>query len=89
MSFDEVLAQELKDPEFKRGFELEKKKLELSLAIFKLRKKSNLSQAKLAEMVGMKQSSIGRIELGKQNLTVATLQNIASVFKKELIIDFR
>jgi len=82
LNFDEVLKKELNNPEFKKGFELEKKKLEISLAISKLRKEHKISQAKLAQMIGMKQSSIGRIEAGEQNLTLATLQNIASVFQK-------
>lgn len=89
LSFDEVLKKELKNPEFRKGFELEKKKLQLSLDIIKLRKKQKLSQAKLAQKLGMKQSSIGRIESGEQNLTLATLQNIASVFNKELVIGFK
>lgn len=40
-------------------------------------------------MTGIKQSAIGRIEAGEQNLTLATLQNLASVFQKELVIGFR
>lgn len=89
LSFDDVLNKELKDPEFRKGFELEKKKLELSLEIAKLRQEQKISQARLAEIVGMKQSSIGRIEAGEQNLTIATLFNIANALKKELVIDFR
>ena len=89
LNFDDLLKQELKDPEFKKGFEIEKKKLEMSLAIINLRKKKKISQAKLAEKIGMKQSAVGRIEAGKQNLTIETLQKIAFALNKELIIDFR
>ena len=89
INFSKIIKKEMKYPEFRKGVELEKKKLELSLAIAKLRKEQKISQAKLAKMTGMKQSSIGRIEAGEQNLTIATLQNIASVLHKELVIDFK
>ena len=89
LSFDDLLEQELKDPEFKKGFELETKKLEMSLAVINLRKKKKISQSKLAEKIGMKQSAVGRIEAGKQNLTIETLQKIAFAFNKELVVSFR
>ncbi|MBU2474392.1 helix-turn-helix domain-containing protein [Patescibacteria group bacterium] len=89
LSFDEVLKKELKDPEFKRGFELEKKKLEISLAIIELRKQKRISQAKLADKIGLKQSAIGRIETGEQNLTIETLQKIASALNKKLVVNFQ
>ncbi|MCG2701292.1 helix-turn-helix transcriptional regulator [Candidatus Parcubacteria bacterium] len=89
LSFDDLLKQELKDPEFRRGFEMEKKKLEMSLSIINLRKNKKISQAKLAEKIGMKQSAVGRIEAGKQNLTIETLQKIAFALNKELVVSFR
>ncbi|MCK5320113.1 helix-turn-helix transcriptional regulator [Candidatus Parcubacteria bacterium] len=61
----------------------------MSLAIINLRKKKKISQAKLAEKIGMKQSAVGRIEAGKQNLTIETLQKIAFALNKELVVGFR
>lgn len=89
LSFDNLLKQELKDPEFRKGFEMEKKKLKMSLDIINLRKKKKISQSKLAEKIGMKQSAVGRIEAGKQNLTIETLQKIAFALNKELVVSFR
>ena len=89
IDFGKILKEELKDPEFKKGFEMEKRKLEMSLAIINLRKKKKISQAKLAEKIGMKQSAVGRIEAGKQNLTIETLQKIAYALNKELVVKFR
>ncbi|MFH1661695.1 MAG: helix-turn-helix transcriptional regulator [Candidatus Falkowbacteria bacterium] len=89
IDFGKIIKEELKDPEFRKGFEIEKKKLELSLDIIKLRKKKKISQGKLAEKIGMKQSAIGRIEKGEQNLTIETLQKIASAFNKELVVSFK
>lgn len=42
------------------------------------RKKAGLSQAALAEKCGIDRLYLGRIELGKQNPTVAVLMRIAS-----------
>ena len=89
IDFGKIIKEELKDPEFKKGFEIEKRKLEMSLAIINLRKKKKISQAKLAEKIGMKQSAVGRIEAGKQNLTIETLQKIAFALNKELVVGFR
>ncbi len=61
----------------------------MSLAIIKLWEKKKISQAKLAKEIGMKQSAVGRIEAGKQNLTIETLQKIAFAFNKKLMVAFR
>ena len=89
IDFSKIIKEEMKDPEFRKGFEMEKKKLELSLAIIDMRKKKKISQAELAAKIGFKQSTVGRIEIGKQNLTIETLQKIASAFNKKLIVDFK
>ncbi|MFH1326457.1 MAG: helix-turn-helix transcriptional regulator [Candidatus Falkowbacteria bacterium] len=87
-SFDEILEKEMRDPEFRKYFELETKKLEIAMKINELRKKKKISQAKLAEKIGMKQSAIGRIEIGEQNLTIETLSKIASALNKKLEVKF-
>ena len=89
INFSKIIEEEMKNPEFRKGVEIEKKKLEISLAIIELRKKNKISQAKLAQKAGVKQSAIGRIEAGKQNLTIETLQQIASAFNKKLEVGFR
>jgi DNA-binding XRE family transcriptional regulator len=88
-SFDEVLKKELKDPEFARQFEIEKKKLEMANKISALRKKKKYSQATLAKKIGIKQSIIGRIESGNQNLTLETMQKIAIALNSELKVSFK
>lgn len=88
INFDDYLAKELKDPEFKRYFEEYGKQIELAYEIMRLRKKSGISQAALAERIGTTQSNIARIEAGKQNLTTDTLQKIAVALKRNLRIEF-
>jgi DNA-binding XRE family transcriptional regulator len=55
------------------------KQLEMSCHILKLRKQKKISQAELAKRIGVKQIEIIRIEEGKQNLSIGTLERIAKV----------
>ncbi len=48
-----------------------------------LRKKVGLTQAELAEQVGISQSLVARIEKGQVNPSVATLKRILSVIEKQ------
>ena len=86
---NKILAEEMKDPEFRKYFEIEKKKLEMAMQIAELRKKKKLTQAELAKKIGIKQSIIGRIEAGKQNLTLETLHKIAIALNKNLVVNFK
>ncbi|RHO68241.1 XRE family transcriptional regulator [Parabacteroides sp. AF48-14] len=51
-----------------------------------IRKETGISQAKLAEMSGLDQGHIARIELGKYNVGIDTLSKIAEVFHKKVDI---
>ncbi len=48
-----------------------------------LRKKVGLTQAELAEQVGISQSLVARIEMGKVNPSIATLKRILSVIERQ------
>jgi len=89
ISFSDIIEKQMRDPEFRKEIEIEKKKLEISLAITDLRKERKMSQAKLADITGMKQSAIGRIETGNENLTLETLNKIAIALGSQLIVDFK
>jgi transcriptional regulator with XRE-family HTH domain len=54
--------------------------------IAEIRKETGISQAKLAEMSGLDQGHIARIELGKYNVGIDTLSKIAEVFNKKIEI---
>ena len=88
VDFQEYLAEQLKDPEFKKYYDKYSKQLEIAYQILKLRKQKGMSQAELARKIGTKQSNIARMEMGQQNFTTNTLQKIASVFKRDLKIEF-
>lgn len=57
--------------------------------IRKLRKRQKIKQSTLAVRLGTSQSTIARIEAGKQNLTIETLTTIAYRLGKKLTIKFQ
>jgi DNA-binding XRE family transcriptional regulator len=87
-NFYEFLEENLKDPEFKEAYELEKDRAKLAYKIYQLRKRSQLTQLELAKRLHTKQSVIARIENGNQNLSFAMLQKIAHVFNKKIDVNF-
>jgi ribosome-binding protein aMBF1 (putative translation factor) len=64
MSFRKHLAEEMKNPEFKKLFEEEKRLLNLSYAIVKAREKSGLTQKELAQKSHVTQQQLSKIENG-------------------------
>lgn len=50
------------------------------------RKSKGLSQADLAQMLGMKQSQISDIESGKRNIRVGTLLDVGRAIGLELVL---
>ena len=64
MNYKEHLAEEMKDPEFKKAFEEEKRLLALSYAIVEAREKCGLTQKELAEKSHVTQQQLSKIENG-------------------------
>ncbi|MCL2809571.1 MAG: helix-turn-helix transcriptional regulator [Treponema sp.] len=64
MNFEKHLKEELKDPEFKKLFEEEKRLLNLSYAIVEAREKSGMTQKELAQKSRVTQQQLSKIENG-------------------------
>ncbi|MDO8663490.1 MAG: helix-turn-helix transcriptional regulator [Candidatus Wildermuthbacteria bacterium] len=88
LSFERYLFQRLKNKEFIKAYEKECQCLEIAYRILQLRKKQKISQKELAVKLDTTQSVVARMESGQQNFTTDTLQKIASVFKRNLKIEF-
>ena len=88
IDFQKYLAKKLEDPKFRKYYDEYGKQLEIAYQILQLRKQEKMSQAELAKRIGTRQSNIARMEAGQQNFTTDTLQKIASVFKRELKVEF-
>ena len=89
ISNDDVLAQELEDPEFREQWERTALARWIALEISHYRASHSLSQRDLAEQLGMKQSQVARIETGDHNPSLGTLARLATGLDLELLIDIR
>ncbi|MCT3351710.1 XRE family transcriptional regulator [Lacticaseibacillus paracasei] len=83
--FDDYLTEQLKDPEFKAGFDAESAKLESAVAL--MSERAGLTQRELAERADVPQSTIARIEHG-QNTSFDTMSKIAFALGKKLKVEF-
>ena len=54
----------------------------LKTSIHELRKERNMQQAELAELVGVRRETIGKLENGKYNPSLKLALDIAKVFGK-------
>ena len=54
----------------------------LKTRMYEFRKERNLQQAELAEMVGVRRETIGKLENGKYNPSLKLAMDIAKVFGK-------
>lgn len=90
-TFDETLAEEMKNPEFREGFLQAKFELEEFARIRDLRNKTGLSQACIAARMGTSQSAVARLERGLSNgrwPSMNTLQRYATALGKKLEVRF-
>ncbi len=71
------------------GFGNELKAEILAYQFKELRKKKNLTQTQLAEKTGMEKGQISKIENGKFNLTLATINKIASALGARVNFDLQ
>jgi len=61
-NFEEHLNEEMKDPQFKKMYEEEKRLLELSMLIIKAREQQKLTKSELAEKSQVTQRQLSKIE---------------------------
>lgn len=80
MGFAEEYAKKRSewDPEFKRLWKEGALEREIAAQIIGIRLDLQMTQKQFADYIGVKQSFISRLENGEQNITIHTLQDIAS-----------
>ena len=86
LRFDDVLDDMLKDPEFKKEYDALKDEYDLIISLIEARNEAKLTQAQLAEKMGVKQSAVARIESGSLNLRYSTLLNYVKACGKKIAI---
>jgi transcriptional regulator with XRE-family HTH domain len=86
---DEILQEELQDPQFRAEWERTALARAVALAIVRYRGDHGLSQRDLAERLGMKQPQVARLELGEVNPSMDTLMRVSGQLGIEFTIDVR
>ena len=84
--FLDWLSEQLLDNEMRVGFGAEKIKTALALALLDARESRGLSQSQLAELCGVSQAYISKLESGEANPTIGKIGSIfAAMWMKPTI----
>lgn len=84
---EQTLAEELRDPAFRREWDRTAIARAVALKVLAYRDEHDLSQRALAAMLGMTQPQVARLEAGEHNPTLDTLARLAQAFDIEFVID--
>ena len=83
-TWNEYKAEQLQNPEVKKEYDA----LALEFALISARQEAGMSQQELSQLAGVTQADISKIENGKGNPSIKTLQKLAAALHKTLRIDF-
>ncbi len=84
---EQVLAEELRDPDFRREWDRTAIARAVALKVLAYRTEHGLSQRELAQKLGMTQPQLARLEAGGHNPTIDTLARLAQTLDIEFAID--
>lgn len=89
-TFNQRVKEDLKNKEFRKAFEEEEVTSRIAIQIAKLREENRLTQKQLSEILHTSQQNVSRLEHpDNKSLTINTLQKLAHVFRKELVVQFK
>ena len=86
MNWKEYKKSLLKNPEFAKEYRALALEYELARSAVELRIQKGLTQEKLAELVGTRQSGIARLESGRSKPSIAFLEKVAKALDADLIV---
>lgn len=87
-TYDEYLKKQLKDEEFKTGYDKLDIEYGIIQAIIDARKSSGLTQRDLSKRTGITQSDISKLERGSANPSLRTLRRLADGMGMKLKVEF-
>ena len=87
-TFDEMLAKQMKDEEFKKEYEAIQPEMDVIRAIVDARTSQNLTQKELSERTGINQADISKLENGTRNSSINLLKRLAEGMGMTLKIEF-
>ena len=86
--YEKLLSEDLKDSEIRKEMEKLEPEFAIVRAIIEARTSSGLTQEELSRKSGINQANISKLEHGKANPSVSTLQKLAKGLGKRLVISF-
>lgn len=86
-TFDDYLAEQLQDPEFKREYDALELEFQLIRAFLDARNEKGLTQKELSQLTGITQADISKLENGNANPSLKTLERLAAGLGKRLKIE--
>jgi transcriptional regulator with XRE-family HTH domain len=87
ISFTSVRESILSNPEVSSEYEALKSEFEFARAVLEMRESLGLTQRQFADLTGIKQSQLARLESGKQMPRIDTLANLAE--RLGLVVEVR
>ena len=88
VKYDDLMKEQLKDPGFKEEYDTLEPEFAVMQAILRARVQAGLTQKQLADMTGISQADISRLERGTANPSIKTLQRVATALGRKLQIEF-
>lgn len=77
MSLEELKLEALSDPETKKAYDDLEQEFRLIRTLLAIREQSGLTQSEVAEKMGTQKQNVSRIESGKSNPSIKSLNNYA------------
>lgn len=88
LDFQVWFDEQMKDPDFRIGYEKVRQENEPLRAILRARVERGMTQAQIAKKMGTTQSSIARVESGKSHPTIPFMQRLADALDMKLEVRF-
>ena len=86
--FQEYLAEQLQDEEFKKEYDALEPEFAIIQALIDARKNCGITQNQLSQRTGITQADISKLENGNANPSVKTLKKLAKGLNMRLKIEF-
>ena len=87
-NFRETLNEQLKNPEFRKEWDALEPEYQIIKAMLKARNEQAMTQKQLADLTGIPQADISRLENGSANPSLKTLQRLADGMGMKLKLEF-
>ena len=88
VKFDEFLKEQLLDDDFKKEYEALQPERAIIQAMIEARQRTGLTQKELSERTGIAQGDISKLERGKANPSLRTLQRLSAGMGMILHVEF-